>query len=61
VGTSKLVKKHIIKESNMSIFDELGKFVKDISEQVEDKIDEIVEEIADIFDSDDEEDSADAE
>jgi hypothetical protein len=45
----------------MSIFDDLGKFIKDVAEQVEDKIEDIVEDIADIFDGDDEEDSADAE
>jgi hypothetical protein len=45
----------------MSIFDDLGKFIKDVAEQVEDVVEDIVEDIADIFDGDDEEDSADAE
>ena len=45
----------------MSIFDDLGKFIKDVAEQVEDAVEDIVEDIADIFDGDDEEDSADAE
>jgi hypothetical protein len=45
----------------MSIFDDLGKFIKDVAEKVEDVVEDIVEDIADIFDGDDEEDSADAE
>jgi hypothetical protein len=45
----------------MSIFDDLGKFIKDVAEQVEDVVEDIVEDIADIFDGDDEEDSTDAE
>jgi hypothetical protein len=45
----------------MNIFDDIGKFVKDIAEQVEDKFEDIIEDVADIFDGEDEEDSADAE
>jgi hypothetical protein len=45
----------------MSIFDDLGKFIKDVAEQVEDVVEDIVEDIADIFDGDDEDESADAE
>jgi len=45
----------------MSIFDDLGKFIKDVAEQVEDVVEDIIEDIADIFDGDDEDESADAE
>ena len=45
----------------MNIFDDVTKFIKDVAEQVEDKIDDIVEDIADIFDGDDEDESVDAE
>jgi len=45
----------------MTIFDDLGKFIKDVAEQVEDVVEDIVEDIADIFDGDDEDESADAE
>jgi hypothetical protein len=45
----------------MSIFDDLGKFIKDVAEQVEDVVEDIVEDIVDIFDGDDEDESADAE
>jgi hypothetical protein len=39
----------------MSIFDDVGKFVKDIAEKVEDTIEEMVEDIVDIFDGDEDE------
>jgi hypothetical protein len=45
----------------MTIFDDLGKFIKDVAEQVEDVVEDIVEDIADIFDGDDEDEAADAE
>lgn len=46
----------------MNIFDDVTKFIKDVAEQVEDKIDDILEDVADIFDGDEEnEDSNDAE
>jgi len=45
----------------MSIFDDVGKFIKEVVEKVEDVVEDIVEDIADIFDGDDEEDSSDAE
>jgi phage-related protein len=48
-------------ENIMSIFDDMGKFIKEVVEKVEDVVEDIVEDIADIFDGDDEEDSADAE
>jgi len=48
-------------ENTMSIFDDMGKFIKEVVEKVEDVVEDIVEDIADIFDGDDEEDSTDAE
>ena len=45
----------------MSVFDDVGKFIKEVVEKVEDVVEDIVEDIADIFDGDDEEDSSDAE
>ena len=45
----------------MSVFDDVGKFIKEVVEKVEDVVEDIVEDIADIFDGDDEEDSPDAE
>jgi hypothetical protein len=41
----------------MSIFDDVGKFVKDIAEKVEDVVEDIVEDITDIFDGEDEEET----
>jgi hypothetical protein len=48
-------------ENAMSVFDDVGKFIKEVVEKVEDVVEDIVEDIADIFDGDDEEDSSDAE